>query len=723
MIALSVQLALLGAWGLGKTVRELPLVPAANVQTAKHGDLPAFEFDTAAGPSVAQARDIQVATSDVLAASIETLNVSGNVRTVLGWRSTRDLRKAVSATAPMPAGNEARTTTILLSGLAGWKEHVTQIGLGFDSKRGDSGRVIVSRFELIPATPAGGARLMAREWFDARSGIVKASEAANRLLPLSLWLAVAALVAVSVAALVYRRNPLRRAQTIAATALLVAALSLILTLLSNQWPGGSSALLGGLLTALALMLVDPPWWPAQARDRTYPARWIAVTALMVAGVWLTPITAAISAFPLLILVAQKLRPWHWPVAGALLLLLPLLYLCAAAQQLLPAPPLLSPLADPTATLSTIVIAAAGLPALLLALLAAHWLWPAPAQTARWSPAAAAAAAWALTGAVVVLSVPRIAVQVGGSVAFVALLLPCVTCLFLALWPKFTHVAVSAADTVAEDAKTEADLSEQALALLTGHADRLRVALARGERGAARQAAIQMRHIAAGAQATAFAELQVALAEDDLAGATAAAARLKPGNPPDEITSNALLELAHRSNDQPRVIALAPHASRTAGNVRAHALAALLVDGIDAAQAVLAAWPDDSSFAREIAELHLLQDNVHAAQQAMVNTGIALDAPIGQAYMARLGMRAQGVDAYVKPVGKLALWHPQLGAAQAAQAEILLAQGNTDGARARFLLAMKLDPLLWALYKQLQLIDERTTSVAPVNTGDVAPSPI
>jgi len=718
-VALSIQIALLGAWGLGKTVRELPLVAAANAQAGKLGDTQVFEFDTAGGPAVAQARDIQVATRDVLAVSIETVNATGKLRTVLGWRSTRDLRRAVSATAPMPAGAEPRTTTILLSGHAGWKEAVTQVGLGFDSPRGESGRVTVSRFELIPATPAGGLRLMAREWFDSQSGIVKASEAANRLLPLSLWIALAALIAVASAGLVFRHDPLRRSQALAATGVVVTLLALAATIAGNQWPGLSSALLGGVLIALALLLVDPPVWPralgeATGGNRRYQARWLLVLVLFAVGAWLVPAVAAIAAMPLLIVTAQKLKPWHWPIASALLLLLPLLYLCAAAQQYFPVPALLSPLADPTATLTNVAVAAAGLPAVLLTLLALHWLWPAPAASARWSLAAAAAAAWALAGTGVVLSVPRIAVQLGGSGAFIGLMLPFLACLLLALWPKFTHVAVSAADTVGEQSLSEDDLSQQAIALLTGHGDRLRAALARGERGTARQAAIQMRRIASGARATALAELQVALAEDDLTGAAQAASRLQDGNTPDEFSANLLLELAHRNNDQPRVIALAPFASKTAGNVRAHALAALLVNGVDAARSVLAGWPDESLFAREIAELHLLQNEVQAAQQAMVNTGIALDDPIGQAYMARLGWRVQGIAPYVRSVSRLALWHPQLGAAQAAQAEILLAQGNLDGARARFLLATKLDPLLWPLARQLQTIDGRiaqTTSSA------------
>jgi predicted negative regulator of RcsB-dependent stress response len=89
---------------------------------------------------------------------------------------------------------------------------------------------------------------------------------------------------------------------------------------------------------------------------------------------------------------------------------------------------------------------------------------------------------------------------------------------------------------------------------------------------------------------------------------------------------------------------------------------------------------------------------------LVNSGLSLTEPSGQAYVARLGMRVQGTELHAQGINSLATWHPQLGAVQAAQGELLLRQGNASGARARFMLALKLDPQLWPLQRYLQQID-------------------
>ena len=152
--------------------------------------------------------------------------------------------------------------------------------------------------------------------------------------------------------------------------------------------------------------------------------------------------------------------------------------------------------------------------------------------------------------------------------------------------------------------------------------------------------------------------------------------------------------------------------------RAVALAHLLDDSTDgrrAALQILRQSPSADALARDIAEINLLLDDLPATQQALVLTGIPLDSPTGEAYIARLGLRAQGADAHADGVGKLAMWHPQLGAAHAALGEILLRQGNPVGARARLVLAMKLDPMLWPLQWYVK-------SIAPPTTADTESAP-
>ena len=392
-----------------------------------------------------------------------------------------------------------------------------------------------------------------------------------------------------------------------------------------------------------------------------------------------------------------------------------------AQGLIPAPSLLSPLTDPTKTLASVATSAGGLPGLALGVLAMHQLWPAPALSPRWSSGAVAAAVWGLVGAVAVLAIPKIAVLVGGGSTFIALFFPALACLGLAVLPKLQAVARSVDETIVVEAKSEADLSAQALTLLESHAERVVATLSRREIGAARAALVQMERIAPAAHATALARLRVALVEGDLATAQTAAEQLETSATLSTLDHDALLELAHRTHLQPRVIELAPGASRTEGNVRALAMAQLLTHGPTPALQTLSAWPDEHTFAREIAELHLLNDDLPATQQSLVHTGIAMTDPSGQAYIARLGMRVQGPEAHAKSINSIATWHPQLGAAQAAQGELLLQQGNRSGARARFLLAAKLDPAMWPLQYRLQQIDGANAPQADVQQNSYPPS--
>jgi hypothetical protein len=395
---------------------------------------------------------------------------------------------------------------------------------------------------------------------------------------------------------------------------------------------------------------------------------------------------------------------HTMHTGALLALIPALLLAAVAQGMIPAPSLLTPLIDPTKTLAAVATTAGGLPGLVLGALALHQLWPAPALSSRWSESAVAATLWAVIGGIALLAIPRIAALAAGGSTYIAVFFPALACLALALLPKFQFVAKTVDETLLTEAKTELDLSANALALLSGHGERAHAALARGEIGRARQALLQMQNIAPAARATHLAALRITLAEGNLRAAEAAATALSQANQYSPAESDALLELAHRSQQHPRVIALAASASKSEGNQRAVAIAQLMTDAHSDALKTLTAWHNEATFAREIAELHLLNDDLPATQQALVNSGLSLTEPSGQAYVARLGMRVQGTELHAQGINSLATWHPQLGAVQAAQGELLLRQGNSSGARARFMLALKLDPLLWPLQRYLQQID-------------------
>jgi hypothetical protein len=408
--------------------------------------------------------------------------------------------------------------------------------------------------------------------------------------------------------------------------------------------------------------------------------------------------------------------------AALLVIVPALLLAAVAQGMIPAPALLRPLIDPSRTLTTVATSAGGLPGLALGMLAMHRLWPAPAVSQRWSNAAVAAAVWALMSAVAVLAIPKIAVLAGGSSTYIAVFFPALACLALAVLPKLQAVARSIDETVVVEAKSEQDLSTQALTLLESHADRVQTALARREIGAAHLALANMQRIAPAAHATALASLRVALSDGDLGAAASAAEQVTQSGALSVADSDALLQLAHRSNQQRRVIELAAGASRTEDNLRALAIAHVLTDGPALALEALSSWPNEQTFAREMAELHLLNDDIPATQRALVNSGITMAEPTGQAYVARIGLRVQGAPAHANTINSIATWHPKLAAAQAAQGELLQRLGNPVGARARFLLAIKLDTGMWPLQYQLRRIDgmAQAAQAAPPPASTVAP---
>ena len=704
LAALVAQTALLGALGLGgqRAGATLLLTPAINAQMmGKEASAP-IKFDASRGAAAAQVRGLNIAASDVLAIRLATEDVTGNLKLALGWLSTQNLNRPATASASLTAGVDPQSSVVLLSGHPRWRENVTQIALGIENAgRGSAPpSAVVTRVELVPANPIGALSLLSMAWFGADSNIITPNESANRLLPLALWLALICAASVVITALIFRRVPAERAAALKSSAIALTLLTVVATVLANRWPGWSAPIGAGIAAVVALLLIDPP----RTMSLTFTQRMS--LALAAAGVCmvLSPLVALVTLGPAIVLALALLpASSRLPVipVGAALAAVPVLLIAAMSQGVIAAPALLTPLTDPTRALANVVSGAGGLPGLALGMLAMHQLWPAPAQTRRWSSGAAVATLWAVAGALFILAVPKIAVIARGGSTYVALFFPALACLGLALLPKFREIAQSLAETQVVEAKTEADLSTQALALFESHAERVKATLARREIGAAHAALRQMQRIAPAAHATRLAELHLALSDGDLATADKAAAHLSVSPLLTATDRDALLELAHRHNQHQRVTELAPDASMIEPNRRALAMAELALNGPNAAIAVLAEWPDDARFARELAELYLLNDDVAATQQALMNSGISLTEPAGQAYIARLGMRVQGIEAQAQGINSLATWHPQIAAIHAAQGELLQRQGNPAGARARFILAIKLDAALWPLQHRLR----------------------
>ncbi len=718
VLALALQLWLLGALGSSGSNRdpELVLSAAANTTVESSGAVQGLRFDPLRGAAVAQAAGLTLNASSALALILHTQDVTGNLRLTLGWLTTSDLRRPATATAALAAHADARPVTLLLTGHPRWKETITRIVVALENTGATNAHATLTRAELLPANPAGGSRLLGDAWFASGSTVATPDESANRLLPLAFWLALICISSVAVVALIYRKRPESRAAALRVCSGVLAVAVLILTLLSNRWPGWTVSLGGGLAAALALVLLDRAiTLPLSSWPRLMLA---AVAAVIAAG--LAPLVAAVAFVPAVMLLLGQLPSTSqralWVRVAGLMALIPAFLLAAVAQGMIPPPSLLSPLIDPTQTLTAVAIRAGGLPGVALGLLAAHRLWPSPATSLRWSNAAVGASVWALTGAVAVLSIPKIAVLATDSSTYIAVFIPALACLALATFPKFQSIAHTVDETVIEPSKSESDLSAQALALLESHGERVQATLARREMGAAHSALAQMQRIASAAHLTALAQLRVALAENDLVSASTAAKQLEASTPLSVADHDALLELAHRTGEHSRVIALAADATQNEGNLRALALAHVLSNAPEKALRALRVWPDERTFAQEIVELHLLSDDLSAAQQALVHTGIGMTEPTGEAYVSRLGMRVQGPQQHADAINSIATWHPQLGPAQAAQGELLLRQGNVAGARARFLLAIKLDTAMWPLRYRVLRIDAESRNA----TSDAAP---
>lgn len=728
LLALMIQISLLGAWGLGGRLRGVELTPVRGVEAIKTASGTVFAFDASRGPAVAQARTLDALAKDILGFTVHAEAAASPIQLALGWRVAEDFRNATTASVRVPPGEASRDVVVQTTGHLRWRGNLSQLAFAVEPSRnpalaapaGDT-PLRLGPVEAIPATPAGAVQLLGAAWFGSERNYATLDDTVVRVLPLAIWLAFIAVVSALLlwgGARLAGTAPAGRAAALRALAGIVALVCVVLTLAGNHWPGLAAPIWAGLLLALALILLAPParWLaalPAALQSRLHSPLRLALCALLAAvGAWLSPAVAIVAVLPAVTILLSQRWPTQAPVASALLALTPALWLAATAQGIVAALPVLAPLTDPTRGLLTVAGSASGLPGMALGLVALHQFWPAPASAARWSRGAAAATLWAVVGATAVLATPRLALLSGESSALVALWLPALACLWLAIQPRLGAVAESMADTRVDDsAKTEDDLSTDARTLLDSHAERVHAALGRNELGTARMALQKMTELASAARATHFARLRLALAENDLDTASAAGERLLAVPPLTSAHYDALLEMAHRAGRQPQVIELAPLAAASPGNRRAQALAHLLLGDRARAIATLMSAEDPTAFARDLAELHLLGDDWQAAQQSLVHSGISLQEPLGESYIARLGLRASGVAPFTDAINKLALWHPQLGGAHAAMGELLLAQGNVDGARARLLLATKLDPALWALQARLAALPA-TSPAAP-----------
>ena len=746
LVALVVQFALLGALKLNALAGEVKLAPVFNAEFVSATDGAAIRMDNSRGAAAVQSKNLSINADDALALVLHTNETTAPQRLGIGWVTLEERRRGPSKTNVIAAARNAEHETIvMLRGHPRWAGNITQLGLGLErgvapnnSALADSGVTTLRKLEFIPANPAGATRLMANAWFSSSNTVSTPPESANRLLPLALWLALICVASLGLTALVstwaLRGDMQGRAHALRTCAIVLLVLCAAATVFYARFPVWTAPVAAGLCAMVVLWLIDPPFslLPRKAaleptpndvtadQRNTSSKRWAltvaAPLALAAVCAWLSPMVAGVLLISaIMLLIARYVSP-VWATRAAMLALAPILYVAAVAQKMLPSPALLTPLTDPTGALASVATTASGLPGIALGVVALHRFWPAAAQATRWSVGAVAAGVWALAAALAVVAFPKIAAQTQEPSTYIALFFPFVACVMMAVWPRLLSVAQSVLETREIEVKSEADLSVQGLALLEGHADVVRKSLSENNTALASATLRQMKQIASAARVTQSSQLRIALAESDLAIATVAANALatNPNLQTEDI--DALLDLAHRQGDHARVIALAAKASPSIGNRRATAFAKLMTVGPNAALETITQDDHASAFAREIAELHLLQDAVQPAQLALVNSGISLTEPMGQAYVARLGMRVQGPGAYEKSVSELALWQPQLSAAQAAMGELLEQQGNRVGASARYKLALAQDALMWPLHYRLAKLENIQTKTPPLTSN-------
>ncbi|TAG04666.1 MAG: hypothetical protein EAZ37_17030 [Burkholderiales bacterium] len=725
LLALCAQITLLSGWHLGQRVDKLALTVGNSVVVAASGDT---RFEFFGQPAVA-VTVVNLETKQINGLALSFDQIPPNTTLTLGWLSTDDLKRPVNIVVPLPTSPTPVTHQVLLRGHPQWRGSATRIALALGAPAA-SPAVTMTAPRIVSATPIAATALAAASW--SGDAPLAASSVAERVLPLALWLSLAGVAAMLLIRWVARGNVSQRAEAIVgATVVLLAAAAIALvfspfarqlTLASWGWILASLAI---ITTAPALRTVGPiaesiAHWSERRKDITFAAATIvfALVAVLWGGLalaWIIPVV--------LILLGSQRFPRQTSRLIPLLFVAPALLVAAIAQRFIGAPINADAIVDPSADFATMLARAVVVPALVATLFAARQAWPSARGAVRRNAAAGLAAWIALLGLVAACAVPSVSRSAIVGVGALWIVLPVACCVALYAWPAFTSQA-SGEEVVVESLKTEADLSNVVRSLFDGAASSFDHALSEGNTSSALAPMKRMQEIAPASLITHTAKLRYALASKTLAAGAAPYALLnaQPAQSLSPTQRAALVQYAHLTGDYDSVVRLAPMLDATIDTTRKLAHAQLFsgntLQSATESIATLSAHAERATFAREIAELHLLRDDWRAAQLALAESGIELESLAGVTYVNRLALRATDPAAYEKKINDTAMWHPDLGIAQAAVAELLQLRGNLAGARARLLLAIKLDGGLWPIAMRLADI-ERALNLRPGEGGNDA----
>jgi hypothetical protein len=718
-VAGALQITMLSGWHAGASVSNIALSPTNASVSLDTKATTTLSYSFSGPPAISATGSINVSTEEVIGVSLDFDRIVPGSTLTLGWVSSRDRRKPSNLAVKLPTSATPQTIYVPLRGHGAWRDNVTQFAVVLVAPPG-SAAMTLSNPSFVAATPAAAARHAWGAWFDSPSQL-QASAVARRVLPISFLLVLASLISFA-AIRVFKRNDsvARRG----ATASAAVALSLVALLLSAVAPN-----------AFTLNASLAPWWLASvalliacfgraarlpnAITRLYAVEvvslGVAAGCVALGGVGFVWVVLAV-----LVLHLAHYVPLVFSRAKTLLFFGPAIAIGgivqAAHAKHIDIPD--TSFADPSAAFASLVHQSAGFSALLAVLALAYAFWP------RTVGGSARSSLGITLWLVVIGTIGVYALRNNGYGLSTEgagwALLPCLITAIAWLSPRFiSPIATTAAETKIE--RTEHDLSAVVRQLFDGSAASFDSVLTSDHPGSALAPLNRMKEIAPASSITHASEVRYALKNDKLAGARTAYESLKRADASTLSASarSALLEYANRSDDFETVIEQASADAPSEARARMVARAQLLAgSNRDAAQkaslATLEAHPKPNLLSHEIAELHLLTDDWQAAQRALVDSQITPQSLPGQIYVARMGLRATGGQtSYVDQIQKLATWNNTLGVAQMAMAELLLTQGNAQGARARFLLARKLDATLWAAERRIRDIDA---------TGDLVPAP-
>jgi hypothetical protein len=724
-VALIAQISVLSGWHLGTAPEMLRLVPANAVATAD-ASVPAgaVRFEFLGGPAVAASRGLNIATDQVMALEFAVDRVPERAALTLGWTTTRDSRRPASLVIPLPASTGAKNFTVMLRGHPQWRDNATTLAVALVAPAG-SGATTLSRVNVLHATPFSSALLAAQRWFGS-GDLLTAPNSAQRVLPLALWFVVASLIAFAGIAWLKREQPGARADAIVGAVIVFAVAALVTAIASPYALNISEAAWAWIAATLAIIATASPWKVTATIANRLSARndllaacvvslALAALACALGGIAVSWVVAIVALLLLGRVAPNALRRFT-PV----LLFAPVIAAGSIMQRFFPTQEWFDGLRDPSTNLAGLVARAAGIPALGVAAFAAHRAWPSVATASRFSLSAGLATWYALIGTTLAMALPTITRESIVDTGAAWVILPLLACVALFLWPAF-QTRTTAVSARVEEQKTETDLSDVVRSLFDAANSSFNHAIDTRQIGQALPPLKRMQEIAPASLVTHEANVRYALATRKFANGADSFALLKSKSI-DTLSPDAIAAVAQYANDTEDYDTVLSHTPKLAPTeittrVLAHAqLARADVNDIESARlaalATLSSHPDERTFAREIAELHLLADDWQSAQKAMALTGIDLQTLEGQIYVSRLGLRAAGPHGYVKQINDNAMWHPDLGIAHAAVGELLLSQGNANGARARFLLAMRLDLGLWPIVARIKQLNAALGNVAP-----------